>query len=69
MKLFIDKVKYIESLRLKFYESILDYISVNRVLNLKARIIFIAKFKYNNDFIIDDILDYNFLSENRIVLY
>ena len=69
MKLFIDKLKYIKFLRLKFYENILDYISVNYVFNLKSRITFIAKFKYNNDFIIDDILDYNSLSEDRIALY
>ena len=69
MKLFINKIKYIKFLRLKLYKSILDYTSVNRVLNLKSRITFIIKFKYNNDFIINDILDYNSLSEDRIALY
>ena len=64
--LFINKVKYIRFSRLKFYENILNYISVNRIFNLKSRIIFITKFKYNNNFIISDILDYNFLSKNRI---
>ena len=49
MKFFIDKIKYIKFLRLKFYENILDYTSVNRVFNLKLKIIFIAKFKYNNN--------------------
>ena len=69
MKLFIDKVKYIRLLRLKFYKNFLDYIGVNRVFNLKSRITFIAKFKYNNNFILNDILNYNFLSNNRIALY
>ena len=69
MKFFINKVKYIKSLRFKFYKNILNYASVNRVFNLKSRITFIAKFKYNNDFIISDILDYNSLSEDYIALY
>ena len=64
MKLLIDKVKYIRFSRLKFYEGFLDYVNVNRVLNFKSRITLIAKFKYNNYFILDDILDYNFFSDN-----
>ena len=67
--LLIDKVKYIKFSRFKFYENILNYISVNRILNLKSRITFIIKFKYNNNFIISDILNYNSLSEDRIALY
>ena len=69
MKLLIDEVKYIRSSRLKLYEGVLDCASVNLVLDLKSRITFAAKFKYNNDLIIDDILDYNFFSENRIALH
>ena len=64
LKLFINKVKYIKFLRLKFCENFLDYISVNRVFNLKSSIILVAKFKYNNNLILSDILDYNFLNNN-----
>ena len=55
MKLLINKVKYIKFLRLKFYEDFLDYIDVNRVFNLKSRVTLIAKFKYNNNFILSNI--------------
>ena len=64
MKLLINKVKYIKFLRLKFCENFLDYISVNRVFDLKSRITLITKFKYNNNFILSDISNYNFLSDN-----
>ena len=64
MKLFIDEIKYIRLLRLKFYEDFVSYASVNRVLNLKLRITLAAKPKYNNYFILDDILNHNFLSDN-----
>ena len=69
MKFLINKVKYIRFSRFKFYENILNYININRVLNLKLKIIFITKFKYNNNFIINNILDYKSLSEDRIALY
>ena len=69
MKLLIDKIKYIKFSRLKFYKNFLDYTCVNRVLNLKLRVTLAAKLKYNNYFILDDILDYNFFSNNRIVFY
>ena len=65
----MNKIKYIRFSRFKFYKNILNYTSVNRVFNLKLRITFIAKFKYNNDFIINNILNYNSLSEDHIALY
>ena len=64
MKLLINKVKYIKFSRLKFYEDFSDYTSVNRVFNFKSRITLIAKFKYNNNFILSDILSYNSLNDN-----
>ena len=64
MKLFIDKVKYIKCSRLKFYENFLDYASVNNVFNLESKITLIIKFKYNYNFILSDILNYNFFSDN-----
>ena len=69
MKLLVGEVEHIRFSRLEFYEGFSDYASVNRVLDLKSRITLIAKFKYNNYFILDDILDYNFLSDNRIALH
>ena len=64
MKFFINKVKYIRLSRFKIYKDFLDYAGVNYIFNFKSRIILIAKLKHNNYFILDDILDYNFLSDN-----
>ena len=38
--------------------------NINYILNLKLSITFITKFKYNNNFILSDILNYNFSSDN-----
>ena len=44
--------------------SYIQIVIVNNVFNLKSSVTLIAKFKYNNNLILSDILDYNLLSDN-----